>query len=147
MQGAMGTRSRFTGAHIVMITAIIAVTVVTLTLLLVPSTRAAIVSLIQNSILIIGLPCTIVFMVKGGSLGSQVFALSVITLLALLFYASINTPHPELYLGVAWNMWSYLAVMGLLIVFCTSWCRSRQRVYIPHSSQVQSGQLRIGHTQ
>ena len=109
-----------------------------LLLLLVPSIRAAVFSFV----LCISVVFAIVYMAKGGSFGTQVFALLTIVVVVVLTFPTIITPNPELHFIRVREGLVYYAGVGLLMVVLASWCRSRQQVYIPYP-QAQPGQLPI----
>ena len=109
-----------------------------LLLLLVPSIRAAVFSFV----LCISVVFAIVYMAKGGSFGTQVFALLTIVVVVVLTFPTIITPNPELHFIRVREGLVYYVGVGLLMVVLASWCRSRQQVYIPYP-QAQPGQLPI----
>lgn len=109
-----------------------------LLLLLVPSIRSAVFSFV----LCISVVYAIVYMAKGGSFGTQVFALLTIVVVVLLTFPTIITPNPELHFIRVRESLVYYVAVGFLMVVLASWCRPCQRVYIPYP-QAQPGQLPI----
>lgn len=109
-------------------------------LLLVPSIRAAIFSIVLCISVVVG----VTYMARGGSLGAQVFALLVIVVVFLLTFSVNIAPHPEFHLVRVMEKVPYLAGVAILIVAFQACFRFRQQAYpLP----VQPGQLQIADRQ